>query len=203
MFQYVFPNVFVPNFHFFSCFILLTKLKIALRTNKLAIKLITIIIILITIILTGFKKQPIIKKSYFFLSFSFLVDSCMSFFPFLSFSKSEFYRQAFIVNKNGDNWKLLIEMFGQKLIGSNVILLFLHYLKPKFFFVIQSWWPKYSILLFKMSESSSSSVIHWVSQKILVPKHLFAHYNLLLKQHFYLLFLFVFYSCYWCYMPIL
>ena len=47
--------------------------------------------------------------------------------------------QAFIVYKNGENLKMLIEIFRQKLIVSNVILAFLDYLKPKIFFVDQPW----------------------------------------------------------------
>ena len=36
---------------------------------------------------------------------------------------------------------MLIEIFCQKLIVSNVILAFLDHLKPKIFFVGQLWWP--------------------------------------------------------------
>ena len=56
-------------------------------------------------------------------------------------AKIRFYRQAFILYKNGENLKTLIEMFRQKLIVSIVILAFLDYLKPKIFFVGQQWWP--------------------------------------------------------------
>ena len=52
-------------------------------------------------------------------------------------SKIRLHWQAFIVYKNGENLKILIEIFGQKLIASNVILAFLDHLKPKFFFVGQ------------------------------------------------------------------
>ena len=55
-----------------------------------------------------------------------------------------FHRQAFIVYKNGENLKILTEIFCQKPIVSNVILAFLDNLKPKIFFVSQPWWPAYS-----------------------------------------------------------
>ena len=57
-------------------------------------------------------------------------------------SKIRLHWQAFIVYENGENLKILIEIFRQKLIASNVILAFLDHLKPKFFFVGQAWWPK-------------------------------------------------------------
>ena len=104
--------------------------------------------IIIIIILNGFIKQPVIEQGPTFLSFSFLNDCCMSiFFSFLikvfaGFEKLiRFYRQAFIVYKNGENLKMLIEMFCQKLVVSNVILAFLNKLEPKIFFVGQPWWP--------------------------------------------------------------
>ena len=104
--------------------------------------------IIIIIILNGFIKQPVIKQGPPFHSFSFLNDCCMSiFFSFLikAFAGFEklirFYRQAFIVYKNGENLKMLIEMFCQKLVVSNVILAFLNKLKPQIFFVGQPWWP--------------------------------------------------------------
>ena len=49
-------------------------------------------------------------------------------------AKIRFYRQAFILYKNGEKLKTLIEMFRQKLRVSIVILAFLDYLKPKIFF---------------------------------------------------------------------
>ena len=52
-----------------------------------------------------------------------------------------FHRQAFIVYNNGENLKILIEIFRQKLIVSNIILAFIDHLKTKIFFVDQSWWP--------------------------------------------------------------
>ena len=58
-----------------------------------------------------------------------------------AFAKSEklirFQWQAVIVYKNGENLKMLIEIFCQKLKVSNVILAFLDHLKPKIFFVGQ------------------------------------------------------------------
>ena len=46
-----------------------------------------------------------------------------------------FHRQVFTVYINGENLKMLIEIFCQRLIDSNVILTFLDHLKPKVFFV--------------------------------------------------------------------
>ena len=43
---------------------------------------------------------------------------------------------------HGKNLKMLIEIFCQKLIVSNVILAFLDHLKPKIFFVGQPWWRR-------------------------------------------------------------
>ena len=60
---------------------------------------------------------------------------------FVNFEKLiRFYRQAFIIYKNGENLKILKEIFSQKLIVSNVILALLDHLKPKIFFVGQPWW---------------------------------------------------------------
>ena len=55
--------------------------------------------------------------------------------------KIRFHWQAFIVYKNGENLKIMTEIFRQKLIVSNVILAFLGHLKHKIFFVGQQWWP--------------------------------------------------------------
>ena len=78
--------------------------------------------------------------SRFFFSqkcfFSFLIKA------FANFEKLiRFHWQAFIVYKNGENLKMLIEIFCQKLVVSNVILAFLDHLKPKILFVGQTWWP--------------------------------------------------------------
>ena len=48
-----------------------------------------------------------------------------------------FHWQAFIVHKNRENLKMLIEIFCPKFIVSNVILVFLNHPKPKIFFVGQ------------------------------------------------------------------
>ena len=105
------------------------------------------------IILKDFIKQPAIKQSQPFLSFSLLIDCCVSVFSlFLSkhlqvlknwFSNFEkrFHWQAFIVYKTGENLKILMEIFYQKLMVFNVILAFLDHLKPKIFFVGEPWWP--------------------------------------------------------------
>ena len=52
-------------------------------------------------------------------------------------TKTRFHWQAFMVYKNGENLKILIEMFRQKRFVSDVILTFLDHLKPKIFFVGQ------------------------------------------------------------------
>ena len=66
--------------------------------------------------------------------------------------------------------KILIEMFCQKLIVSNVTSAFSDHLKPTIFFISQSWWPKLSTLYFKIS--GSSPVI-----EILQPRA-YRHFNL-------------------------
>ena len=77
--------------------------------------------------------------------FSFLVK------VFENFAKLiRFHWQAFIVYKNGENLKMLIEIFCQKSIVSNVILAFLDHLKPKIFFVGRHRAPP----LFKISGSA-------------------------------------------------
>ena len=97
------------------------------------------------IILKGFIKQPVTKESPTFLSFYFLIDRCMCFSSFLmkafvNFEKLiRLYQQAFIVCKNGENLKILIEIFRQKVIVSNVIMAFLNHLKPKIVFIGQPW----------------------------------------------------------------
>ena len=108
------------------------------------------------VILEEFIKQPVIKQNPTFLSFSFLIDCCIS---VSSLSLSKFFAnfeklirlhwQAFIVYKNGENLKMLIEIFCQKLIVSNVILAFLDHLKPKIFFVSQPCWPTKSTTPFQ------------------------------------------------------
>ena len=77
----------------------------------------------------GLYKTTSYTQSPAFLSFSLLIDCCMSVFS-LFLSK----RCISIVFKNGENLKILIEMFHQKLIIS--ILAFLDYLKPKIFFIL-------------------------------------------------------------------
>ena len=61
---------------------------------------------------------------------------------FANFEKLiRFHWQAFTVYINGENLKMLIEIFSQKLIVSNVHLVFLDHLKPEIFFIGQPWWP--------------------------------------------------------------
>ena len=100
------------------------------------------------IILEELTKQPVIKpnptKPKFFL-YHWLLHRC--FFSILikalaNFEKLiRFHWQAFIVHKNGDNLKMLMQVFCQKRTDSNVFLAFLTLLKPKIFFVGQSLWP--------------------------------------------------------------
>ena len=125
-----------------SCVILISKSK-NWAANELSKKKKWLIIIL-----KGFIKQPVIKQSPNFLSFSFLIDYYISvFFSFLTnvFANIEsfirFHWKAFIVYKNGENLKTLKEIFCQKLIVSNVILAFLDHLEPKIFFIRQLLWP--------------------------------------------------------------
>ena len=76
--------------------------------------------------------------------FSFLIKA------FANFEKLiRFHLQSFSVYKDGENLKMLIEMFRQKLVVSNVILTFLDHLKLKIFFVSQSWWPTLSATPFQ------------------------------------------------------
>ena len=83
------------------------------------------------IILKDFIKQPVIKQSQQTKCFfSVLIKA------FANFEKlTRFCWQVFIIYKNGEILKMLIEIFFQKLIVSKVILPFLDHLKPKIFFV--------------------------------------------------------------------
>ena len=54
-----------------------------------------------------------------------------------------------LLYKNGDNLKILIEIFRQKRIVFKVILIFLEHLKAKIFFVRQPWWRTYSAPSFR------------------------------------------------------
>ena len=117
-----------------SCVIMILKSKIwACKTKKWLNK---------TYKTTCYKT----KSNFSQLLFShWLLHKC--FFSFLTkaFANFEklirFHWQAFIVYKNGENLKMLIEVFCQKLIASNVILAFLDHLKHKIFFAGQPWWP--------------------------------------------------------------
>ena len=97
--------------------------------------------------INGLLKQLVIKQSPTFLSFSFLIDCCIKVFSFLikAFGNFEklirFHWQASILCKSGENWKILIEIFFQKLMASSVIFAFLDHLKPTIFFIGQPWWP--------------------------------------------------------------
>ena len=82
-----------------------------------------------------------IKFNFFQFFFShWRLHKCFFFFLIKAFANFEklirFHQQAFIVYKNGGNLKMLIEIFCQKLIVSNVILAFLDHLKPKNLFAV-------------------------------------------------------------------
>ena len=83
------------------------------------------------------------KPSYSQLFFpQWLLYEC--FFCFFYQSVCKYHWQAFIGYKNGENLKILIKVFCDKLIVSGVILTFLDHVKAKIFFVIQPWWLIYS-----------------------------------------------------------
>ena len=80
---------------------------------------------------TSYKAKS--NVSQFFFPHWLLHKSFFSFVikAFANFEKLiRFYWLAFIVYKNGENLKMLIELFCQKIIVSNVILAFLDHLKP-------------------------------------------------------------------------
>ena len=124
-----------------SCVILISKSK-NWTVNELAKQKI------INYHIKGLHKTTCYKaKSNFPQSFfsHWLLHKCFFSFLIKAFANFEelirFHWQAFIVYKNGENLKMLIEIFCQKLIVSNVILAFLDHLKPKIFFVGQPWLP--------------------------------------------------------------
>ena len=51
-----------------------------------------------------------------------------------------YHHQDFIICKNGQSSKMLIEVILQKRIVSNFILALLEHMKPRIFFVSQPWW---------------------------------------------------------------
>ena len=86
-----------------------------------------------------FIKQPVIKQSPTFPSFFILI-------LIKAFIKSKklirIHDQAFIICKDGENLKILMEIFLQKHIVSTIILAFLDHLKPiKIFLSGQPCWP--------------------------------------------------------------
>ena len=92
----------------------------------------------------GLYKTNCYKTNSNFCQFSFLIDCCMSVFfsflikAFVNFEKLiRFHRQAFVVHKNEENLKIVMEIFLQKLLVSNVFLAFSDHLKPKLIFVRQ------------------------------------------------------------------
>ena len=94
-------------------------------------------------------------------SFFFSLTAVWVFFlfpyEFVNFEKLiRFYWQAFIIYKNGENLKILKEIFRQKFIISNLILAFLDHPKPKIFFLGQLWWPTERVPFFKVSGFDST-----------------------------------------------
>ena len=89
---------------------------------------------------TCYKTKSNFSQFFFFYR---LLHKCFFSFLIKAFANFEklirFHWQAFIVYKNGENLKILIEIFCQKHIVSDIILAFLNYLKPKIFFVGQPW----------------------------------------------------------------
>ena len=94
-----------------------------------------------------YKKACCKTRSNFsqFFFFHWRLRKCFFSFFIKTFEDFEklirFHWQAITVHKNGENLKMLIEIFCPKLIVSNVILAFLDHLKPKIFFVGQPWKP--------------------------------------------------------------
>ena len=99
------------------------------------------------IIWKDFIKQTCKTKSNFSQSFysHWLLHECFFSFLIKAFENFEklirLHWQAFIVYKNGEYLKILIEIICRKRIVSNDILTFLDYSNSKIFFVGQSWWP--------------------------------------------------------------
>ena len=91
--------------------------------------------------------------------FSFLIKAFANFEKF-----GRFHWQAFIVNKNGENLKMLIEIFFQKLVVSNVILALLDHLTPDIFSSANHGGPHRVLSLFKTSRSRPWSM--WSNAEI-------------------------------------
>ena len=92
---------------------------------------------------TCYKAKP--NFSQFFFS-QWELHKCFISFLIKAFSNFEnltrFHWQDFLVYQNEKKkLKMLIEIFWQKLLVSDIILAFLDDLKPKRFFVGQPWWP--------------------------------------------------------------
>ena len=83
---------------------------------------------------TCYKTKSNFSQFFFFYR---LLHKCFFSFLIKAFANFEklirFHWQAFILCKNGENFKMPIEIFCQKLIISNVNLAFLDHLKPNFF----------------------------------------------------------------------
>ena len=99
--------------------------------------------------------------SQFFFS-HWLLHKCFFSFLIKAFANFEklirFYRQVFIVYKNAENLKILIEIFCPKLLISNVISAFLDHLKPILFSPANHGDRHRAPPLFKISGSAPSSV---------------------------------------------
>ena len=91
----------------------------------------------------GFIKQPVKNKVQLLPVFLFSTVGVLFLFPYQSVCIFEklirFHEQAFIVYKNGENLKILIEIFCQEVIVSNFIFGFLDHLEPKTSFNSQPW----------------------------------------------------------------
>ena len=88
--------------------------------------------------------------------FSFLIKA------FANFEKLiRFHLQSFSVYKDGENLKMLIEMFRQKLVVSNVILAFLDHLKWKFSLSANHGGQHWAPPLFKISGSAPAKHSVW------------------------------------------
>ena len=82
--------------------------------------------------------------SQFFFS-HWLLHKCFFSFLIKAFANFEkliwLHWHAFVVYKNGENFKILKKIFFQKLVVYNVVLAFLDQLKPRIFSIDQPWWP--------------------------------------------------------------
>ena len=131
---------FLANWYFptcpfdISCVILISKSK-DLASNGLSKMINYHIIVLYKT--TCYKKKP---KFFQFFFFSLTASEVFWLFPYQSICKFLIISlSSSFEYKNGENLKMLTEIFCQKLIVSNVILVFPDHLKPKIFYVGLPW----------------------------------------------------------------